>query len=80
MLAAKKDQIGLSFLESLQLKIHMLVCSVCRAASRHIKIIEQAAQHAAERIFDSPVSSEHKLSDQAKETMKTALRAAGKSL
>ncbi|HMD54358.1 MAG TPA: hypothetical protein VKJ65_07415 [Phycisphaerae bacterium] len=73
LLATKKEQIGLTFLESFQLKVHVLVCTGCRAASRQIQIIEQAARLAAERLFGPSISDEFKLPEQAREKIRTAL-------
>jgi hypothetical protein len=77
LLANKQEQVGLTRLESLQLKIHVLLCAGCRAANRQIQIIEEAARLAVERIFSYSTSDEFKLSDSAKEKISAAVHDAG---
>jgi hypothetical protein len=67
----------LSFRERVQLAMHLAMCRLCAGFARQIRLLRTAARQDAERIAVTNSDRETRLSPEARQRIKAALRKPG---
>ncbi len=64
----------LSFREWLELRMHLVMCSVCNGFAKQVRFLRLAARRGAQRFHDSQTDAEVKLSPEARARIRASLR------
>jgi len=67
----------LSFRERVQLAMHLAMCRLCAGFAKQVRLLRVAARQDAERIAVASSDQETRLSQEARERIKVALRNRG---
>ena len=64
----------LSFRQRMQMRMHLAMCRLCSGFARQLRLLRRAARENPERLTDTGDDTDSRLSDEARERIKTALK------